>query len=73
MQLTTSRSRHSLARSLDALVERAEQAAPSCLSAAIRPCHEQVRDAEIRAISAWLRTAEPVDARGRRDAARDPE
>ena len=30
------------------------------------PCREQVRDAlpEIMAISAWLRTAEPVDARG---------
>jgi hypothetical protein len=66
MQLTTSRSRHSLARSLELLVERAEQAPPSCMSAAIPPCREQVRDAlpEIRAISAWLRTAEPADARG---------
>jgi hypothetical protein len=66
VQLTTGRSRHSLARSLDALVERAERPAPSGMSAAIAPCREQVRNAlpEIRAISAWLRTAEPVDARG---------
>ena len=66
VQLTNGRSRHSLARSLELLVERAERAAPSCMSAAIPPCREQVRDAlpEIRAISAWLRTAEPVDARG---------
>jgi hypothetical protein len=65
VQLTSSR-RPSLARSLDALVERADQAAPSSMSAALRPCREQVRDAlpEIKAISARLRTAEPVDARG---------
>jgi len=65
-QLTSGRSRHSLARSLELLAERAEQAAPSCMSAAIAPCRAQVRDAlpEIRAISACLRTAEPVDARG---------
>ena len=66
MQLTSNRSRHSLARSLELLVERAEQRAPSCMSAAVAPCREQVRNAlpEIRAISAWLRTAEPIDARG---------
>jgi hypothetical protein len=66
MQLTSSRSRHSLARSLDLLVERAEQRGPSWMSAAVAPCHEQVRNAlpEIRAISGRLRTAEPVDARG---------
>jgi len=36
------------------------------MSAAIRPGREQVRDAlpEIRAISASLRTAEPIDTRG---------
>jgi len=65
-QWTSGRSRRSLARSLDLLVERAERAAPSHISAAILPCREQVRDAlpEIMAISARLRTAEPVDARG---------
>ena len=66
VQLTSSRSRHSLARSLELLVERAEQRAPSSTNAAVAPCREQVRNAlpEIRAISARLRTAEPVDARG---------
>ena len=66
MQLTSNRSRHSLARSLELLVERAEQRTPSSMSAAVAPCREQVRNAlpEIRAISARLRTAEPVDARG---------
>ena len=56
MQLTSSRSRHSL----ELLVERAEQRAPSSMSAAVALCREQVRNAlpEIRAISAWLRTAE---------------
>ena len=66
MQLTSNRSRQSLARSLELLVERAEQRAPSGMSAAVAPCREQVRNAlpEIRAISGRLRTAEPVDARG---------
>jgi len=66
VQLTDGRGRRSLARSLQLLVERAERTAPSGMSAAIAPCREQVRNAlpEIRAISAWLRTAEPVDARG---------
>ena len=65
MQVTGWRRRRSLARSLELLVERAEQAELR-LSAAIPPCREQVRNAlpEIMAISALLRSAEPIDARG---------
>jgi len=65
VQLTSRRSRRSVARSLELLAERAEQpAAPR--SAAIPPCREQVREAlpEIMRISTWLRFGEPVDARG---------
>jgi hypothetical protein len=60
-QLT--RSRHSLARSLELLVERTR---PGYTSAEIPPRREQLRYAvpEIIAISHRLRTAEPVDARG---------
>jgi hypothetical protein len=46
--------------------EHAERPTRPGRSAAIPVCREQVRDAlpEIMAIAAWLRTAEPVDARG---------
>ena len=65
-QLIGRRSRHSLARSLELLVEGAEQPELSGRRRAIPPCLEQVRDAlpEIRMICAWLRSAEPIDARG---------
>ena len=65
MQVVRWRRRRSLARSLELLLERAEQAELR-LSAAIPPCREQVRNAlpEIMAISALLRSAEPIDARG---------
>jgi hypothetical protein len=66
LQLTSARRRRAAARSLEELVERSEARMPRGRSAAIPPCREQVRDAlgEIMAISARLRSAEPVDARG---------
>jgi hypothetical protein len=66
VQVARWRRRRSLARSLELLVERAEQSELWGLSAAIPPCREQVRHAlpEIMAISAFLRSAEPIDARG---------
>lgn len=65
VQLTSRRRRRSLARALELLAERAEQPAAG-RSTAIPPCREQVRDAlsEIMAMSALLRSAEPIDARG---------
>ena len=43
-----------------------EDRSPSDMRAPIHPCRAQVRDAlpKIMATCAWLRTAEPVDARG---------
>ena len=66
VHLTGTRSRCSLARSLELLVEHAEQPARLLRSAAIPVCREQVRDAlaEIMASSALLRSGQPVDARG---------
>ena len=59
-------SRCSLARSLELLVEHAGQPARLRRTVAILVCREQVRDAlvEIMAISALLRSGQPVDARG---------
>jgi hypothetical protein len=65
LQLTGDRSRGVLARSLEILVEQSERPARP-FSAAIPVCREQVRAAlaEIMAISALLRSGQPVDARG---------
>ena len=65
VQLTSRRSRVSLARSLESLVERADQP-PTRLSAAVPPCREQVRHAAplLLALASRLRSPEPVDVRG---------
>ncbi len=65
VRLTSARQRAGLARSLEQLAEHAEQPA-NARTPAISPCREQVRDAlpEIMAITARLRSAQPVDARG---------
>jgi hypothetical protein len=66
LQLTGDRDRRSLARSLERLLEDAERIPTPFRGAAIRPCRGQVLGAlaEIMAISALLRSAQPVDARG---------
>ena len=66
LQLTNARRRRTLGASLERLTERAERPLAPLSSAAIPPCREQVRDAlpEIMAMSAILRSAEPIDARG---------
>jgi hypothetical protein len=66
LQLTGARRRKATARSLERLLEQCEARVPFGRSAAIPPCREQVRDAlaEIMAITAYLRSGAPVDARG---------
>ena len=67
LQVTSDRDRLALGRSsLERLLEDAERTATPFRSAAIRPCREQVREAlaDIMAISALLRSAQPIDARG---------
>ena len=66
VQLTGRRRRDSVARSLELLVERAEQPPARGRSTAIPPCRDQVRHAlsEIMDIASRLRSAEPVDAHG---------
>ena len=66
LQCMRPRRRHSLARFLKMLIEQAQDRSPSDMRAPIHPCRAQVRDAlpKIMATCAWLRTAEPVDARG---------
>ena len=65
VQLTSTRSRISLARSLESLVDRAHEP-PKRVSAAIPPCREQVRNAVplILTLASRLRSNEPVDVRG---------
>jgi hypothetical protein len=66
LQLTGDRDRRALARSLERLLEDAERIPTPFRGAAIRPCRGQVLGAlaEIMAISALLRSAQPVYARG---------
>jgi hypothetical protein len=66
VQLTSTRSRNSLARSLEQLVERAEEPPTPFRSAAIPPCREQVRHAlpVILELASRLRDSAPVDAHG---------
>ncbi len=63
--LTSARQRAVLARSLEQLAERAEQPVPR-RSPAVPPRSDQVRDAlpEIMAITARLRSGQPLGARG---------
>ena len=66
LQLTGDRDRGALARSLERLLAGADRIPTPFRGAAIRPCRGQVLGAlaEIMAISALLRSAQPVDARG---------
>lgn len=66
LQLTGDRDRRALARSLERLLEAVERIPTPVRGGAIRPCRGQVLGAlpEIMAISALLRSAEPIDARG---------
>jgi hypothetical protein len=66
VQLTGTRSRRSLARSLEQLVERAEEPPGPFRGAAIPPCRAQVRHAlpALLTLAARLRGGAPIDARG---------
>jgi hypothetical protein len=66
VQLTGDRHRRGLARSLERLVENAEDPTARFISAVIPPCREQVREAMplLLTVASRLRSAEPVDARG---------
>ena len=66
LQLTSDRSRRTLARSLEHLVEHADGPPVQRRSAAVLPCRPQVSEARpvILTIAARLRAPVPVDARG---------
>jgi hypothetical protein len=66
VQLTGNRSRFALARSLERLLERAEEPPALFKNAAVPPCGIQVRDAlpVILELASRLRSGAPVDARG---------
>jgi hypothetical protein len=62
-QLTKERTRRALARSLDRLIERADETRPRSLIVPLPPCREQVRDATalILSTAARLRSPEPLE------------
>jgi hypothetical protein len=64
LQLTSGRRRRNVARSLELLIEHAEQ--PRSLTAAVSPCRAHVRDARpvLLRTAAQLRSNAPVDVRG---------
>ena len=66
LQLTGTRHRRGLARSLERLVELATEPHAPLRGSVIQPCRKQVQEALslILEIAAKLRSAEPVDARG---------
>ena len=66
LQLTSLRSRRSLARSLERLVKHAEQPCTRVGSAVVPPCREQVREALplLLEIASRLRATAPVGAGG---------
>jgi hypothetical protein len=66
LQLTSRRHRRAMARSLERLVEAADQPHLRFLTAAVPPCRAQVHDAlpSILDVAGRLRDGEPVDARG---------
>jgi hypothetical protein len=66
LQLTSDRRRRSLARSIDRLIEAAEQPRALFPGAAVPPRPGQVRTAKamLVSIASRLRSAAPVDARG---------
>lgn len=65
-QLTGDRSRRSLARCLERLVERVEEPPRLTLSAVVHPSRPRVREARplLLMLAARLRGGEPVDPRG---------
>lgn len=65
-QLSRERTRHALARSLDRLIERADDRRSRFSNWTIRPCTAQVRDATalIRSTASRLRSDEPLDPQG---------
>jgi hypothetical protein len=65
-QLTGERARRAVARSLDRLVDRAQNPRPAALIPLVPPCREQVRDAMplILKIRSLLVSGEPLAARG---------
>lgn len=65
-QLTSNRTRRSVARALDRLIERAQNPHPASLREGVPPCRDQVREATplIASIAARLRSGEPLDACG---------
>jgi hypothetical protein len=66
LQLTGERNRRGLARSLERLVENAQQPRSHHRGAAVYPCREQVIEAmaAMLTVAGPLRCAAPVDARG---------
>lgn len=67
LQLTGDRRRRALARSLERLVDRAQEPAAGIqISAVVPPCREQVRAAipMILEVSSRLRSRAPIDPRG---------
>jgi hypothetical protein len=66
LRLTGDRSRRGIARSLEHLVEQAQDPPSLDRSAAIAPCREQVMDAlpVLLSITGRLRSGNPIDARG---------
>jgi hypothetical protein len=66
LQLTSNRSRRTLARTLEKLVERAEEPPALYLSAVVPPCRQQVREARplMLTLAARLRSDAPLDPRG---------
>ena len=66
LQLTSARTRKALARSLERLVEQAEEPPTPARSAVIEPCRPQVREARpiLLTMAFRLRAGTPVDARG---------
>jgi hypothetical protein len=65
-QLTSERNRGTLARSLERLVELAEEPPSPYRTSVVPPCRPQVREARplMLAMAHRLRAREPVDARG---------
>jgi hypothetical protein len=66
LQLTSDRNRRGLARSLELLVENAQQPRSQYRGAAVYPCREQVVEAmpALLTVAGRLRSSDPIDARG---------
>lgn len=66
LQLTSARTRKAFARSLERLVEQAEEPPTPARSAVIEPCRPQVREARpiMLTMAFRLRDSTPVDAHG---------